>query len=55
MPFPRQSVYDPKNLDDLIEDVYKVSPEATGFSYNVQSLFPYGCQQVFFREPSWLY
>ena len=29
--FPKKSVYDPKNLDELIEDVYKVSPEATGF------------------------
>lgn len=29
--FPAQSVYDPDNLDALINDVYSVSPQATGF------------------------
>lgn len=29
--FPAQSVYDPTSLDTLIDDVYSVSPEATGF------------------------
>ena len=29
--FPAKTVYDAKNLDALIKDVYKVSPEATGF------------------------
>ena len=29
--FPAKTVYDPDNLDALINDVYNVSPEATGF------------------------
>ena len=29
--FPAKSVYNPANLDGLMEDVYKVSPNATGF------------------------
>jgi hypothetical protein len=29
--FPAKSVYDPANLDHLIEQAYRVSPEATGF------------------------
>lgn len=29
--FPAKTVYDPDNLDALINDVYSVSPEATGF------------------------
>ena len=29
--FPKKSVYDTKNLDELIDEVYKVSPAATGF------------------------
>jgi len=29
--FPAKSVYDPANLDALIKDVYRVSPDATGF------------------------
>ena len=29
--FPAQSVYDPANLDALIQEVYSVSPAATGF------------------------
>ena len=29
--FPAKTVYDPVNLDALINDVYNVSPEATGF------------------------
>ena len=29
--FPAKSVYNPANLDALIQDVYSVSPEATGF------------------------
>lgn len=29
--FPDKSVYDPENLDELIKEVYSVSPEATGF------------------------
>ena len=29
--FPAKSVYDPTSLDQLIEEVYSVSPEATGF------------------------
>jgi predicted RND superfamily exporter protein len=29
--FPAKTVYDPANLDALINDVYGVSPEATGF------------------------
>jgi len=29
--FPAKSVYEPANLDELIQDVYRVSPHATGF------------------------
>jgi predicted RND superfamily exporter protein len=29
--FPARSVYDPANLEQLVSDVYNVSPEATGF------------------------
>ena len=29
--FPARSVYDPANLEQLVKDVYSVSPEATGF------------------------
>lgn len=29
--FPAKTVYDPTNLDQLIADVYRVSPDATGF------------------------
>jgi len=29
--FPAKSVYDPDNLDQLMKDVYSVSPDATGF------------------------
>jgi predicted RND superfamily exporter protein len=29
--FPAQSVYNPDNLDRLVQEVYSVSPEATGF------------------------
>jgi len=29
--FPAESVYNPKNLDRLVSDVYQVSPNATGF------------------------
>jgi len=29
--FPAKSVYEPANLDQLIQDVYSVSPSATGF------------------------
>lgn len=29
--FPAKTVYDPANLDALIQDVYAVSPQATGF------------------------
>ena len=29
--FPKETVYDPAKLDRLIEDVYTVSPDATGF------------------------
>jgi len=29
--FPAKSVYDPDNLEQLVTDVYSVSPEATGF------------------------
>lgn len=29
--FPRESVYDPANLDRLVREIYSVSPEATGF------------------------
>jgi predicted RND superfamily exporter protein len=36
--FPAKTVYDPDNLDALIEDVYSVSPEATGFPTTHQAL-----------------
>ncbi len=49
--FPAKSVYDPNNLDALINDVYSVSPEATGFptthqvfSKAVVDGFTYGTQ-----------
>ena len=29
--FPAQTVYDPDNLDQLMHEIYSVSPEATGF------------------------
>jgi predicted RND superfamily exporter protein len=29
--YPLKSVYDPENLDELMKEVYSVSPEATGF------------------------
>lgn len=29
--FPAKSVYDPTNLDQLVKEIYGVSPEATGF------------------------
>ncbi len=29
--FPAKSVYDPENLEQLVKEVYSVSPEATGF------------------------
>ena len=29
--FPAKSVYDPKNLDQLMDEVYRVDPTATGF------------------------
>lgn len=29
--FPAKSVYEPANLDQLIQDIYRVSPNATGF------------------------
>jgi predicted RND superfamily exporter protein len=34
--FPAKTVYDPDNLDALINDVYNISPEATGFPTTYQ-------------------
>jgi uncharacterized protein len=46
--FPKKSVYDPGNLDELIEDVYKVSPDATGFP-TIHKVFTRMVVSSFFR------
>nr|WP_305907534.1 hypothetical protein [Methylomarinum sp. Ch1-1]MDP4520296.1 hypothetical protein [Methylomarinum sp. Ch1-1] len=35
--FPAKTVYDPDNLDALIQDVYSISPHATGFPTTQQA------------------
>lgn len=59
--YPAKSVYDPDNLDELMTEVYQVSPEATGFptthqvfSKAVVSSFSQGTKSAILVCLAWL-
>ena len=59
--YPAKSVYDPNNLDDLMKEVYSVSPDATGFpsthqvfSKAVVSSFSHGTKAAILVCLAWL-